>query len=411
MKPLIFVNAVLALALSLSMPASPWEFDEPLFFQALQRYDPGAHHPPPPGYPLFIGAGNLARMVMPSDFEALRAVSLAASAIAFLMLALAFRNLSGDLTTGTVGAALFYFSPVMLVHATLPISEPGALALLATALYFAGRSSPAWFAVFAALTVGWRIQFAIFVVPLFLVAVVLMPRGRDRGIALGAFTLVCLAWLVPLAIAVGGVAQMVQFETGQGQYFAAQDANEARGGWTTAMIATRFIAHPWGLKIGSLPLLALAAAGALVALMRRRLPVALTAAGAAYIAFALWGMDPADGVRYAIPFVLVTAFFASVGAVAAARRLSLPVALLPALFAAVSLVYVSPVLSQRRASASPPLRAIEHARASYPKGAVAIYELPLWPHATYFLRDFSPLRLDDAMAAYHDRPEDRKSVV
>jgi hypothetical protein len=387
------------------MPASPWEFDEPLFFQALHRYDPLAHHPPPPGYPLFVGAGKLARMVAPSDFEALRAIGLAGSAIAFWMLALAFRNLSGDAATGTTGAALFFFSPAMLVHAALPISEPGALALIATSLYFASRSAPASFAVFAALAVGWRIQFAIFVVPLFFVAVPLMERRRDRMVALVSFALVCLAWLMPLIVAVGGVEELVRFEAAQGRYFAAQDATEARSGWTPAMVATRFIAHPWGLKAASLPLLGLAAAGVLVALARRRLPIALAAGGSAYFAFAVWAMDPADGVRYAIPAVLVVSFFAATGAVAAARRVGLPVALLPALFAAGSLVYAGPLLHQRRTTASPPLRAIEHAHRSHAKGAVAIYDLPLWPHAVYFLSDFAPRRLDEAMAAYYDRPD------
>ena len=51
-----------------AMPASPWEFDEPLFFQALHKYDPVAHHPPPPGYPVFIGVGKVFRLFIPSDF-------------------------------------------------------------------------------------------------------------------------------------------------------------------------------------------------------------------------------------------------------------------------------------------------------------------------------------------------------
>ncbi|HEX6176957.1 MAG TPA: hypothetical protein VF057_01260, partial [Thermoanaerobaculia bacterium] len=129
-----------------SMPASTWEFDETLFFRGLHQYDPVAHHPPPPGYPLFMGAGKVVRAFMPSDFSALVLLSVVSSAIAFVMLALALRNLSGDATMGIGGAALFYFSPAMLVHASLPISEPGALALLATALYFGSKRSPALFA-------------------------------------------------------------------------------------------------------------------------------------------------------------------------------------------------------------------------------------------------------------------------
>ena len=122
--------------LFLVRPASLWEFDEPLFFQALHDYDPAAHHPPPPGYPLFIFFGKLVRLIVPSDFGALVSLSIAASIVGFVLLALAFRELTGDETTGIVAALFFYWSPAMLIHSTLPISEPGAIALLAAALYF-----------------------------------------------------------------------------------------------------------------------------------------------------------------------------------------------------------------------------------------------------------------------------------
>src|SRR5687768_1278510 len=404
-RPLGLAFAAWAAVLFFSMPASPWEFDEPLFFQGLRRYDPVAHHPPPPGYPLFMGAGKVARAVMPSDFAALRAISLAASAIGFLLLALAIRNFTEEAAIGVAGATLFYFSPGMLVHATLPISEPGAIALLATALYFGSRSSPVWFALFASLAVGWRIQFTIFIVPMFLIAVLLMKQWRDRGIALTVFTITCLLWLIPLAMAVGGFEELVKFETGQGRYLAAHDADQSRSGWSPAMIALRFIAHPWGVKLSSVPLLGFAAWGFVVAWKRRKLPIAFTLAGAGYIAFALLVMDPADGVRYAIPFSLVTAFLAATGVVAVSRRFGLPLSLLPMLFAAGSLVYVSSLLYQRSTTDSPPVRAVEFALRTYPKGAVTVYELPLWPHATYYLRDFNPRRLDDAMARFYDRPD------
>ncbi len=428
-RPLGLAFAVWAAVLLFSMPASPWEFDEPLFFQGLQRYDPVAHHPPPPGYPVFMGVGNVVRAVAPTDFAALRAISVAASLLGFILLALAIRNFSGDAATGVAGAAIFYFSPGMLVHAALPISDPGAVALLAAALYFGSRLSildfgfwildspqskiqnpkskmdSAWFALFAALAVGWRIQFTIFVVPLFLISVVLMKRWRDRGVALAVFTVTCLVWLIPLAAAVGGLEELVKFETGQGRYLAAHDADQSRGGWTPSMIALRFIAHPWGVKLASLPLLAFAAAGFVAAAKRRRLPIAFALAGAGYITFALLVMDPADGVRYAIPFSLVTAFLAATGVVALSRRFAVPAWVLPALFAAGSLTYVSSILYQRTTTPSPPVRAIEFALKNYPKGTAAVYELPLWPHAMYYLRDFAPRRLDDAMTRFNDRSD------
>lgn len=400
------------------MPATPWEFDEPLFFQALHRYDPVAHHPPPPGYPVFILFAQAVRAVIPSDFATLVLISVVASAIGFVLLALAVRNLTGDATVGIAGAVLFYFSPALLVHSTLPISEPGGLALLFGALYFWSRfcleagfsppvsdgrlkpSSTLWFAFFAALAVGWRIQFCIFVVPLFLVAVALMRTWRERIIALGMFTLVCLLWLTPLAIAVGGVEELVRFETAQGEYLAEHDAEVSRSGWTPSRVAFRFIAHAWGTKVSSFPVLVAAAFG-VFALWRKRAFVPLGVAAAIYLAFALWAMDPADGVRYSIPFVVFVAIVAAVGS----RRVPVPSLIVASVFAAGSLVYVSSFVSQRSSRPSPPVAAARYARAAFPSNAVALYELPLWPHATYYLRDRNPIRIDRGLAEFYERPD------
>jgi hypothetical protein len=367
---LAFVAVLLA-----ATPASYWEFDEPLFSQALQQYDPVAHHPPPPGYPVFIAVAKLFRVFFPSDFSALVAVSVVASAIGFVMLSRAF---------GVATAALFYMSPVMLVHSTLPISEPGALALLATALYFS-RSSPELFGIFAALAVGWRPQFSIFIVPLVLV------RWRWRTIL--PFAAVCLLWLVPLTLAVGGFEKLIAFETGQAQYLAQHDADVSRISWSLKSMIVHFVAHPWGPRLMAIPIFAAAAYGAWT--MRRDRPaIALGIAGSIYILVALKIMDPADGVRYAIPFVLVVAFFAGIGAVRVWRWA-------PAVFAIGSIVYVSSFVVQRSSSPSPAVRAA----ALVPANAAVGYELSLWPHATYFFGADRVHRIDSSMQRLFDRPE------
>lgn len=418
-RPFLLALAAHVAVLLAVMPASPWEFDEILFFQGLHRYDPLAHHPPPPGYPVFILFGQLVRLLIPSDFATLLTISVVASIAGFAMLALTFRNLAGDETTGVIGAALFYFSPAMLIHSTLPISDPGGLALLAASLYFGschperseGSPAPgmprsarhaALFALFAALAVGWRIQLAIFVVPYFLVAVALMRTWRARLIALATFTLVCLIWLTPLTLAVGGVRELVDFETGQGKYLAAHDAAESRTGWTPARIAFRFIGRAWGTAAMSLVVLAFAAVGFIRILRRRLVPFLPLAAGAAiYIGVALWVMDPADGVRYALPFTLVTAFVAAAG-IAHIPRFAWGITALAAL---AFLLYTGPLLLQRRTTDSPPFRAAMYARAAFPPNAIALYELPLWPHAQYFLADHNPERVDDGLAKFWNHPD------
>ena len=388
-----------------AIPRSAWEFDEILFLHALEKYDPLAHHPPPPGYPLFILVAQAVRLVMPSAFATLVAISFVSSGVAFVLFALAFGNFARDRTAGIIGASLFYFSPVMLVHSTVGVSDNGALALFAAALYFLSKSSPAAFAAFAALSVGWRPQFAIVVVPLLAVSLVMFGRWRDRALAVSVFTVVCLAWLTPLALAVGGVEELIGYESSQAGYVAQHDAAQSRSGWSASRIAFRFVAHPWGPKLSSFPLL-LAGALGLSLVVRRRLTGALPLliGSALYLAFALRVMDPADGVRYAIPATLGVAFLAGLGAALAAVRLRIAPWVLPAVFAAGALVYVSPILSQRRASPSPPLQAIAHARATLPPNSVALYELPLWPHAMYFLRDRSPMRIDGGLGEFVDRP-------
>jgi hypothetical protein len=229
-------------------------------------------------------------------------------------------------------------------------------------------------------------------------------RFSSAGVAIAIFTIVCLAWLVPLIAAVGGVQKLMHFEASQAGYLAQHDADASRSGWTPPLIALRFIAHPWGTKAASFPLLLVAAFGVKLALWRRvAWPLAI--ASVAYLGFALYAMDPADGVRYAIPFVLGTSFFAGVGVVELSRRLHVPAQSLVALFAAASLIYVSSFLSQRSTTASPPVFAASFARTALTEGAVPLYELPLWPHSQYLFKDRRPMRVNDGLAAYFDRPD------
>jgi hypothetical protein len=135
-----------------------------------------------------------------------------------------------------------------------------------------------------------------------------------------------------------------------------------------------------------------------VTTIRNRAVWPLTAAAAIYIGVALWVMDPADGVRYAIPFVLVTAFYAG----AASKKAPYTI---PAVAGVVFALYTSSLLVQRRTITSPPVRAANFARAAYPPNAVALYELPLWPHAMYFLKDRNPHRVDAGLAKFWNRPD------
>lgn len=411
---MLIAFAVIVITRIAALPAGPWEFDEPLFFGSLHHYAPTQHYPPPPGYPLLVLTGQALYPLVGNAYETMLAINFAAVLAGFVMLALAFRNITGNLLAGVSGSLLFYLSPAALVHLSTVVSDTGALALLATALYFGTRAVAEerlrWtvlFAIFAAATVGWRPQFAVIVLPLLFVMLLLVRSWKARLAGLAAFTIVCLLWLLPLSLAVGGVEKLYGFETRQAEYLSAHDADQSRGNWSTPRIVARFVAHGWGPKMLALPILAFAAAGLWrLGRTRRRLLLPLAVAGAVYIAFALAVMDPADGARYALPFTLCVALLAGAGMWWIGERTTRTelLAVAVAAYALASIAYVAPMLVERRNTFSPPMQAIAYAK-NFSPNAVVLYDLPLWPHTRYYLSRFRPQRIDRALAEYVDRPD------
>jgi hypothetical protein len=402
--------------LLLTYPLTFWEYDGLLFGAGVTRFEPLLHHPHPPGYPVYIALGKLFNLPVHDPFAALVALSIVSTLVGFAALAAAFRNLLHDGWLGVGGAVLFYGSAGMLVHATLPLSDATGLAFLALAVLQVSRRAPLdsrraiLFGLFASLAVGCRPQLAAFVLPLLLLVLMDAP-GRARAMMLGAFAIVSLAWFVPLVIATGGPAGFVRYEFGQAADFAANDANLARSGWSGPALLLRFLAHPWGPKLLSAPVLAAALVGASATVLNleRRLG-AVAMAGALYLALAIAGMDPADGVRYALPGTMTVALLAARGLGTlssnrvAWRKPTLAV-VLGCAAAAASLRYAGPVVLQRHASPSPPAQAARYARSHLPSNTVILYDLSLRPHAEQLLASFASRPLGPDFGTLADRPD------
>ncbi|HXT52661.1 MAG TPA: glycosyltransferase family 39 protein, partial [Thermoanaerobaculia bacterium] len=258
-SPLSLVGlAAVAAARLLTLPASIWEYDEVLFVRGVESFEPLAHRPHPPGYPLLVGLGKMAAAILGDPFRGLVALSVLASLVGYLALVDTFARIApGDRESrearwaGVAGAVLFALSPPMLVYGPLALSEAPALAFVALALAAGARlverpSSvvAATCGAFATAAVGCRPQLIVAVAPMLAVIVVLvairarrgdgngaqgtpvMPTGRAtrRGdelrapgiaaalaplIALGVgFAAVTAAWLVPLVNATGGVSKL-----------------------------------------------------------------------------------------------------------------------------------------------------------------------------------------------------------
>jgi hypothetical protein len=414
---LFFAVALLVVAALhyLGIPMTIWEYDEPLFAMAVEKYEPLIHQPPPPGYPLYIGFAKLLRPLFPGPFNTLLWISVGATLAGFLAFFAAFRAVSRSTRAAAFGAFLFYMSPAMLVHATLPQSDSGALALFALAMWLTVRTvdhpttlNATLMALACAVTIGWRLQFCIAVVPMFLVGMLLLRSWRERFVALQWFAIACAAWLIPLVILTGGPEMFWKWMSGQAAYFAEHDADISRSGRTGVQIALRFIAHPWGPKLLAAPVLLLAVIGLVDAFRRRAraiLPIVVMVV--VYLGFALVMMDPADGVRYALPSVPGVAVLAVMG-LEWLRRLTRGLLVdwaLLALYALGAFLYCGSLLRERATVPSPPVAAITHLRAIAPRNAVILYDMPLKPHAIYMLRGFTRTRVDEGLLRFGHRTD------
>ena len=368
------------------------------FALGLHDFDPRKHQPHPPGYPVIIALGRMARPVAAAfsdlprtgvDARALALVSALAGALAVLPLFALFRRLdafgllgSDDggrdvralaATVLTVGAPLVWFT------AARPMSDlPGLLlSLIAQALLVAawvdnrpsrapgtapgrGDTFLALGAMAAALAIGARSQAVWLVAPILTLALV-GRRGagatRAQATSIAVFLAACVAWGVPLLIASGGLEGYLGTLADQ----AGEDFAGVEMVWTTpsarmVAFALRYVfLDVWGpLPLGILVTLAAAAALAALAL---RAATAILVAGVLwlpYFVFHLLFQETATS-RYDLPLVPPLAWLATQGLLLL-PRLALP-AVVSGLTAA-GLAVTMPALARYAADGSPIGRAM-----------------------------------------------------
>jgi hypothetical protein len=163
-RTIVIVLAVVCAATRfLAMARSLWEWDEALFTLAMRAFDVTKHHPHPPGFPVFIGLAHLFRLVTPSDFRALQAMSLIAGMGLFPAVFFFGRELRLRFETSLVAALLCAFFPNVLYFGGTAFSDVPSIVLviLAAACLLRGcRSAEAYLvgSFLLALAVGIRPQ-------------------------------------------------------------------------------------------------------------------------------------------------------------------------------------------------------------------------------------------------------------
>jgi len=395
------VLAALFLAGHLPFLASTLEdVDSANFALGLRDFDPGRHRPHPPGYPIYIAAAKAAATLLsePRALALWGVVFGALSAFALLRLFAGVDVIDGiadgppggpaaawDAWFGAPAGAMLVTltAPLVWMTASRPMSDTlgfaavvTAQALIATALVqqarmrdvatgridaaVATRSGRLLLvgALASAIAIGVRSQATWLTVPL-LAAAIVTRRRREALAALAGcsvwFTGGVMLWLVPLVLASGGPSK-----------YLAAFANQAGEDWSGVdLLAT----HPTPRKLafalyetcvihwaglGWLVLAAAALGTGLMLLRRRRGLLVLTVAFAPYALFHL-GFQETFTTRYAMPLVPPMAYLAVRGLLLLGRVASR--AAIVAL-ACTALALTVPVVASYSSVGSPTARAL-----------------------------------------------------
>jgi hypothetical protein len=221
------VAVVLSLLwLSLVLPHAgtrySYNWDSSQFERGVEQFDIARHQPHPPGYPLWILASKgLTRVIdHPNSAQVVLALLFTIAALVF------FHSLARDMLgdrTGLGATAVLAFSPLVCVHAMVPLNYAADLFASCAAGWLAARmwSGDSRWAVPAftltAAAAGFRQSGATFLLPLLFVALWRScPKQPVRAAAaILAGTAVWLAWYVPTALMSGGFATLSRMSSAQ----------------------------------------------------------------------------------------------------------------------------------------------------------------------------------------------------
>jgi hypothetical protein len=359
-----------------------WDHDSVQFALGVERYDLAAHHPHPPGYPLYIAFLKLLSALGVDALHGMVALSILAAALGaalvvpltarlavvgvgggeaaradFLSAAAAgsSRAVEGE-AAGLLAAALYVFNPLLWFYGELPLVyavEGGmTVALAYAALRMADGRAPfvAGCAAFA-LAGGVRPSTLALLLPLFLLGA---WRARRRGatvatLAAGAAAAIALglAWLLPMLAAAGGYGAYQRIGREHFSALLPYTSILYGAGWR-ALAHNLTIMTKWCLQ-GLLPAAVTLAALWLFAARRRDSGRGVIAAGMRLVALNL----PFLGA-WALPSVLFFALFH-------VTKAGYTLVYLPALLVAASLL-AAPALAALVLPAAPPGSAVGAAR-------------------------------------------------
>jgi hypothetical protein len=310
---------IIALTRWLALSRTMWDWDEALFTLGVRDYDVPSHHPHPPGYPLFMLAAKIVRVVLRDDFRAVQGVVFVAALLLFPALFALARELRFPFPVAAGGAALYAFFPNVWYYGGTALSDiPSVvLAAIASALLLRGcREHRAYLfgALLLGVAAGVRPQNLLVGCAPALLATWHAVRRRAWGDVAAAVAIggaVVAASIAGAALASSSWRGYFEICAMQSRYVRAVDSvfNPTRP--SLVSLASGIFVHPMRAGRFDLLLSALAAAGLLVALRHAGALVAVAMFLPMQI-FTWLMLDISNTSRYAVAYLPLYAFFVAV---------------------------------------------------------------------------------------------------
>ena len=412
-RALVIAGSIVVLGSRMwALARSPWDWDEMLFLLALRDYDVPLHHPHPPGFPLFIGAAQIFRIVGFGDFRALQMVNLAATIFIVPAMVLLCREVGFRFSTSFLAALIFAFLPNVWFYSETAFSDVAAVvaAIAACGLLMRGRySTVALFAgaLLLGVAAGMRPQYLVIaVIPFALVA---WHRRRNGAPASAGAVLLTAAIVIgayyAAAVLSGGWARYAEANRLHQEYIARTDSFASPIRPSLLRVSDDFFFWPFRAPVINLVVAALIAHSLFAAVIRRRWPIVITMGMFGPFLIGAWLiLDFHSSSRFSIGYMPMYAILAAdgIGVIAGTmRRYEAAVEHALAGFLIVGMIlWTLPAVRIPALHASPPVMAVEWIRANVGRAQVIYVDPRLRPFADYFLPDYRYQWENPAAAAY-----------
>lgn len=367
------VFAVLAVVCAatrfLAMAQSIWGWDEALFCLGMRAYDVASHHPHPPGFPVFMALGRLARLFFDSDFRALQAINLTAGVFLFPSLFLLARELRFRINVAFIAAALCAFFPNVWFFGGTALSDVPSIVLasLAAALLLRGCRSPESYllgTLLLAAAIGIRPQNLLIGLVPGVIATWYRARQSWRDVVFAAIlgTVVVGAAFGFAAEATGDLERYTKSVREHSEYIARVDSFRSPERPPLWRLFDRFFLLQYQSRALSIVTSLLVLAGVFMAVRAKEKAVLFAVLTFAPVAIMTWLMlDRFSVNRFSIGYAPLFAMLAAYGISRVAGRFE---NYLGAALVAAFVIWTWPALTPVRNEKSPPVRAIEAAVAT-----------------------------------------------